>query len=327
MRSQIFHCTVLTSDFREMIHLPNIGETADKVFNRIIPAENGDCKLIAHPGDAFFPDYGVTLNGLPSAIACDLTAAINVQGTAVPIEGDTNGQKPQTGSDPGQSTDGQGGAQVAPPPKAPFKALDPKGYVCLSHGTDGPFCLPPGTYRKQSGLGFEIKDVDGLTLPPGGWSFEVHWKNAPQYRSPRPQGYTDHVYTKNQDPNKKSDELESFKNDMDAIDNNRDGESTFAIKGPDDGPDPVCCLFSGIQFGGNVWCIGVGGGDTLPQWKDVPQSVSCHNGGNVWLYAEEYGDAGAALVKGNVEDLTNEPYGNDKDTFSKNVKALWVVKG
>jgi len=34
-----------------------------------------------------------------------------------------------------------------------------------------------------------------------------------------------------------------------------------------------------------------------------------------------------ALVKGNVEDLKDEPYGKDKGTFSKNVKALWVSKG
>lgn len=37
--------------------------------------------------------------------------------------------------------------------------------------------------------------------------------------------------------------------------------------------------------GGNVWCVGIGGGKTLRQWTDVAQSVSCHKGGNVWLYA------------------------------------------
>ena len=90
---------------REMIHLPNINDTADKIFTRIIPAPNGDCKLIAYPGDQYFPNYNFTMNGLPSAITCGLTAAINVTGTAVSVEGDTNGQKPQTGSDPSQSTD------------------------------------------------------------------------------------------------------------------------------------------------------------------------------------------------------------------------------
>lgn len=114
---------------------------------------------------------------------------------------------------------------------------------------------------------------------------------------------------------------------MSAIDTNRDGLATFTIKGPNNGPDPVCCLFSGTQFAGNVWCVGVGGGPTLPQWSDVAQSVSCHNGGNVWLYAQKYVDTGGALVQGNVLDLSNEPYGNSQGKFSQNVKALWVLKG
>ncbi len=57
------------------------------------------------------------------------------------------------------------------------------------------------------------------------------------------------------------------------------------------------------------------------------QSVSCHNAGIVWLYAPIYGDTEAALVEDNVEDLSDEPYGNHQGTFSKNMKALWVLKG
>ncbi|KAK4697792.1 COMPASS component SWD3, partial [Lecanoromycetidae sp. Uapishka_2] len=301
---------------RPLITLPVIGATADKVFNRIIQGNTGDCKLVAHPGDAVFQDYNITINGLPSAVACGLTASIQVEGTTVDV-----------GSTPAQSTDGQGGAYVAPPAAAPFKSLDPTGYVCLAHDSDPPFCLPPGSYQTQSGLGFEIGKVDGLTLPPGGWSLATHWEDAPAYRSPRPQGFTDNTYSDTQDPTKKSSQLTSFQNDMSQIAVNRDGKASFTIKGPNDGPDPVCCLFSEPQFGGNVWCVGVGGGPTLPQWSDIPQSVSCHGGGNVWLYADTYGDTGGALVQGNVEDLSNEPYGPNKGTFSKNVKALWVLKG
>ena len=131
----------------------------------------------------------------------------------------------------------------------------------------------------------------------------------------------------NQDPTKKSDELTKFKKDMKQIGQNESDEATFTVEGPGDGPDPVCCLFSEPKFGGNVWCVGEGGGNTLPQWNNVAQSVSCHAGAQVNLYAKEYGDCGGALTKGNVEDLKNEPFGNQKDTFSKNVKALWVVRG
>ena len=114
---------------------------------------------------------------------------------------------------------------------------------------------------------------------------------------------------------------------MGAIDLDLDGQASFTIKGPTDGPAPVCCLFTEPNFGGNVWCMGVGGGDTLPAWKHKTHSVRCLNGGNVWLYAKEYGDASAALIKGEVKDLKGEPYGQDKGSFFQNVKALWVLKG
>lgn len=228
---------------------------------------------------------------------------------------------------PNKSTDNQGETFVAPPLKAPFKPLAQADYVCIIHGTDRPFCLPPGSYHKQGGLGFEIKKVDSLTLPPGGWSLAVHWKHMQHPHERGPAKHTDRTYSENLDPNKKSDELTSFEDGVHAIDQDCDGEATFTVIGPTDGPDPVCCLFTEPKFGGNAWCVGVGGDDVLPQWKDKAQSVSCHNGGQVWLYPKEYGDAGAALIKGNVEDLKDEPYGNAKDTFSKNVKALWVLKG
>ena len=309
-----------------MINLPHLGTTADKIFSRIIPAPNGDCKLVTYPSERYVPFYNLTMTGLGSAIACHLTAAINVDGTAVPVKGDTNSQTPQIDSSGSSATNGQGSAFVAPPPATPFKSLDPKDYVCLAHGTDSPFCLPPGTYSKQSGLGFEIKSVDTLTLPPGGWSLAIHWKDFPE-RYQRGDKFTDRTYKANQVPSIQSDEYKEFKGDMSAIDTNRDGVATFTILGPTDAPDPVCCLFTEPKFGGNAWCVGVGGGDVVPQWKNQAQSVSCHKPGQVWLYAKEYGDAGALFVDGNIENLKDNLYGTDKGTFSQNVKAIWVLKG
>ena len=57
------------------------------------------------------------------------------------------------------------------------------------------------------------------------------------------------------------------------------------------------------------------------------QSVSCHNEGYVWLYPELYGDAGGRSIMGDVEDLKGTLYGNQMASFSKNVEALWVLKG
>lgn len=323
----------LTLTCSALITLPNLNESADKVFDRIIPAPGGDCKLIAYPRDNFFPDFGFTLTGLPSAIACGLNAGIDIgNGKIVPVEGDDNGKPLTPGSEPSQSRDGQGGACVKPPDKATnhFKPLAQTDYLCLIHANDQPFCLPPGTYHRQSGLGFEIKDVDSLTLPgfpgPRHWGLKTHWRweNQDHQRQTR---YDGNEYKVNQDPTKKSPEWSKFEKDMKQMDMNESGESTFTVEGPGDGPDPVCCLFSDTSFGGNVWCVVVGGGDALPQWKDVAQSVSCHAGAQVTLYAKEDGDCGGAVIKGNVEDLKNEPFGNQKETFSKNVKELWVANG
>ena len=165
--------TILTRGFRQLITLPVINVTADMVFNRIIPALGGDCKLIAQPGDAFFPSYNIAVNGLPSSITCGLNATVQVQGTTVSI---------------GNLTDGEG-AYVAPPPATPFAMLSSEAYVCLIHGKDVPFCLPPGSYQEQSGLDFATKSVDTLTIPPGGGSLEMTWEDGSIPRDPRPQGF------------------------------------------------------------------------------------------------------------------------------------------
>ena len=175
------------------------------------------------------------------------------------------------------------------------------------------------------GIGFEIKTIDGLTLPlTKDWSLNVHY--MPKKRTKIRYEPKDHTYKTNQDPNIKSLEWKMFTADMDALQDNVNDEATFTIHGPDDGPDPVCCLFSKPKFGGNVWCMGVGGGDVLPQWKNKAQSVSCHAGANAWLYGEKYGDAGGVLIPHNVEDLDQQPFGKDKKTMKNRVKAIWVFK-
>lgn len=53
-----------------------INETASSVFNRIIPAPGGDCKLIDAASNAqSFPLYNLTITGLPVSIACKLTGS------------------------------------------------------------------------------------------------------------------------------------------------------------------------------------------------------------------------------------------------------------
>ena len=321
---------------RKNIKIAKFDQDGEQLYDRINGKDqDGDCKLVAYPGDAKFPDYGLTLNGLPSAFACGLTGAINVGGTAIPLDpGKPDAAPAETASGGDQSTDGHGGAYVAPPEKKPFDPLTQDDYLCIFKMGDPTFCLPPGTYKSQGGFDFDIKDVDSLTVPKQpGWSLDVHWEVqvqsgtswvGPQLSSGP--AVTENNYKDPIDVNRDKDESSALMHNLAGVAGEEGSESWIKVNAPDDGPKPVCCLFSEPSFGGNVWCVGVGGGETLPQWKDVPQSVSCHGGGNVWLYAKEYGDTAGALIRGNVEDLKEQPFGNE-GSFSKNLKALWVLQG
>jgi hypothetical protein len=60
---------------RSLINLPDLNATADAVYNRIIPAPGGDCKLLSDPaGGVYLPLFEITVTGRPVAIACNLTA-------------------------------------------------------------------------------------------------------------------------------------------------------------------------------------------------------------------------------------------------------------
>ena len=121
------------------------------------------------------------------------------------------------------------------------------------------------------------------------------------------------------------DDVKAFASNMKSIVSSHDSSGYFEFLAPNDGTDDVCCLFTEVNFGGNVLCMGVGGGDLPDMWKDKAKSASCHHGANMWIYADHYDDAGGAIIKGDVTDLASEPYGKDKDTFSERVKAAWVL--
>ena len=320
--------------FRQNINLATFGQTADKLHDRIIPNDNGDCKLVTYPGDMVYPQHHLTMNGQPSSIACGITSGLNVQGTSVEnvIEAAPDGARSDNVSPADQSTTGQNGASVKPPPPAPFAPLTRDKYLCIYKDGDNPACFPPGDYYAQSKMGFENSAVDSVSLPSQpGWSLIVHWTTGGLRRRGelpiQPKKTNDDTFDKNVSPKadgKKSQELNAY---MSGISNLQGyGPGTFTVKAPDDGPDPVCCLFSDVSFKANVLCLGQGGGDLPDKWKKVPQSVRCHAGGAIWLFAESYGDKTSAQIKGNVEDLKDQLLGPDTGSFSKNVAAVWVGK-
>ncbi|KAL9126922.1 MAG: hypothetical protein Q9217_004098 [Psora testacea] len=183
-------------------------------------------------------------------------------------------------------------------------------------------------------MAFDIKNVDSITLPGGpgeggGCSLKVHYKlkDQPHQREAK---YSDTEFQVNHDPQKPSDQLEKFKSDMKAVDRNEDGPALFTVAGPGNGPDPVYCLFSNVRFGGRVWCIGIGAGNVLLQWKNKAQSVSCHNGGRVWLFAVPYGDKdfkkSSALVEGNVQNLKELPHGRIRRHLMRRSRVFGFIR-
>ena len=59
---------------RTLITIPQIDDTANNVYNRIVPNPGGDCKLISDPsGTVAFPFLNLTITGQPVAIVCNLT--------------------------------------------------------------------------------------------------------------------------------------------------------------------------------------------------------------------------------------------------------------
>lgn len=231
-----------------------------------------------------------------------------------------------------QSTTGENGAFVKPPPPAPFAPLNQDKYLCIYKDGESPACFPPGDYYAQSKMGFETSAVDSMSLPPQpGWSLIVHWTTGGLRRRGElpiaPKKTNDDTFDKYVSPKadkKNSEDLNAY---MSGISNLQDnGPGTFTVKAPNDGPDPVCCLFSDVSFKANVLCLGQGGGDLPNNWKKVPQSVSCHAGGAIWLYSQNYGDDTGAQIKGNVLDLRDQLLGASTGSFSQNVTSVWVGK-
>ncbi|MCJ1475097.1 hypothetical protein MMC13_003757 [Lambiella insularis] len=177
---------------RTMITLPNIGQTADKVYGRIINAQGqGDCKIVAASMSGMnFPDYNYTLLNTPVSIACGIST-VNVDANALPYGSLPGGNgatlsninpAPQSASGnnfnpASQSTDGNGGeAQTAfTGTVAPFQPLlSSTNGLCLT-GSKGDICLPNGTYTPQTGkMGYNSQYTTGMTLPPSGGKLIVN---------------------------------------------------------------------------------------------------------------------------------------------------------
>lgn len=311
---------------RPMIRLPNIDETADQIYNRIIPNLGGDCKLVNDAANALtIPEYNMTITGQPVAIACNVTAAEDIDGTVIPLTPVSNNQTTPAVSSGNTSTDGQNGHQIAVPPPTPFQPLlNSTNAICLG-GPDGEtLCVPSGQYDIQRGtLGFDSSKANTLTMPAGA---SISWSAVVAEAMPHGVGTATSVV--------------SFRTNETAAD------TTFAkamAAAPKAGPNqsgaiwnaslpinvpaaPVVCLFTETDRNGDAVCFGPGGGNVTGGIAGRASSIAVHGGATAVVYAQFYGDAGGAAVTGDILDLSQEVYGTGGD-FDQKIVAMWVCEG
>ena len=304
---------------RALITLPFINETADKIYDRIIPNPGGDCKLVNNAAtDLNIPEYNLTIRGQPVAIACNVSASEVIDGTVIPLD-PTSNQTPTNVSAANSSTDGLAGHQISVPAPTPFAALlNSTSALCLN-GQGGVLCLPNGTYDVQRGtLGFTLSGIDNLTMPAGAsmrW-----WEVGPSVPHFGP-SKTLVAFANNQTADNKW-----FASNMVSISKQADGSpAPWNVSLPGIPAPPVVCLFTETNHNGDVRCYGPGGGPLESDIVNKTQSMALHGNATATIYAQEYGDAGGAFVTADISDLSNEVYG--EGTFSQRMVALRVCDG
>lgn len=291
--------------------LPRLDQTAAQIYERIIPAPGGDCKIVDGASNAMnYIAYNLTVTGLPVSIACNISASINYEGTVL-----NNGTYigPVVISPANASTADIPGAYIAPPPPSPFQQpVDATNVPCFT-GTTGLGCFPNGTYDQPDGaFGFSLTGVTGLTIPPGsGASVTMSWFLDGH------RGWAHRTFTETTTP-----QYAQILTGIIKVFNNDNKHPQFSVYVPAP-PPPSACLFTKPQYGGDQYCYGVGGGDLAAPVANTANSIQVSGGATVWIYAAAYGDGGGQKLTLSVPDLSTEPYGPDGN-FGGKVMALWI---
>ena len=220
-----------------------------------------------------------------------------------------------------ESTNGQPGAYIAPPPAIPFQIpFNSSNSVCFSGPSASSACFPNGTFTPQTGeYGYATTKITAMTVPPGAavtfkWLAEQTVRGgghsssstyqAGSYNSTADPGW---AFTYSQYVNKAND-------------------GTMLVNTTSLSQPPAACLFSLPNFSGQVLCLGLGGGNLTASQSNTAQSVMLFGGATAYLFAESgYADGSETAVSTNVADLKSEPYGVD-ETFSQRVKAVWITQ-
>ena len=324
---------------RDLITLPNINITATDLYKRMIPNPGGDCQ-ISDPGTnpTTFAVYNITVTGLPVSIACNITAAINVGGHAVPLGTATPPQgytqafnettdpnapiDPSVESPANASTNGLPGAYVAPPPPSPFQIpFNATNSVCMS-GNGGSFCFPNGTYDDQNGLfGFNSHNVTSMTVNSGSVVF-INTTQDVQHDAADKK--ISNQYTTNQTS---TDNQFVFDIQNMNVQPPNAGHKTSVMEVLTQGtPPPAACFFSKTGYHGDVFCLGVGGGNITDAGAGKTNSIMMYGNAIAYLFPIGYANQGEIKVTASIPDFSTEPYGTN-DNFTNKVMAAWITAG
>ncbi|KAI9893490.1 MAG: hypothetical protein M1814_006787 [Vezdaea aestivalis] len=314
---------------RNLITLPTLGDTADKIYKRIIPEPNRDCKILSDPSEGFFLSVvNLTIYGRPVAIACGLNSSTLLNGT-VPngIISGTNTTSTGGGQNltpnstyiyPNISTTGSSPFRAYEPAPAliPFVPLTSDNATCLS-STSGTLCLPSGNqYSIQTGLfNFSTTSLTTVTFPATGGTLTFRSISADSQAAANKPGIRG------------------------GASNPRVETAYYSRSGSTGGNDTLnsrfssalcVCVYSDTQFKGDVRCFGPGGGELEGSLRAKAKSVSLHANVTAWIYADKYDDRGGAYLTTDVADLGELTYGNSETGGQKGwqmrVVALWIKK-
>ena len=346
---------------RPLVTIPVLNQTADKIYDRIIPKPHGDCKLINDMSEDHYAEYNITVTGSPAAIACGVTASIanNTLPTANSTSPTANHTSPNLSSANSHNISSLASGNYSRPmfsnSSRPVSLInDPEAYNGLpaaSHSlgnmsTDGsihevaapsPTGFTPNALNATnavclSGSGGNMCFPNGTYgIQTGVFGFDSSKVNSLSLPAGASLSFTvpakgkPHqalsLQTWRYNTNQPSSN-QNFVHNFHSIVATAFGPRTFDAQVPD-GP-PVVCLFSQPQYTGDMTCYGLGSGNVSANAVNVPQSLALHGNANVWIYGKYYGDDGGARVTVDTPDLTTIPLGVD-DNFNKKIKALWVT--
>ena len=260
---------------------------------------------------------GTTLNytGKPVSIACNLTA--NIPDVLSPTYNASLSPIYTSGK---EDTSGESNYIIAPPRPVPFKSLTPEEAICLSSSKTPQtlLCFPNGTFPTCQGtFGFTTDKIDTLSFPGAGQtgnltldieqildSDGVDQTPPPYFTTPLKADaglqYSIGVATK------RKDKFEIMYNQGQAI-------------------PKAFCVFSKVNFDGDVFCMGPGGTNLTANLVNRVASLTLGSDLEAILYPKFYGDSLGLRISTNVADLSNLPF-NTSESFRGNLAAAWVFE-